>query len=85
MDFVNWPTTSLRSTQDISCPLFVYPEVQLKLYMSGSKLDASNYASCRSKYLAKQAVHHSGQFYRDQKLSIPIAPLEKKIYGNSKK
>lgn len=53
-------------------------------YMSGSKLDASNYHSCRSKYLVKQAVHHSGQFYRDQKLNIPIAPLEKKKYGNSK-
>ena len=53
-------------------------------YMSGSKLDASNYSSCRSKYLAKQAVHHSGQFYRDQQLSIPIAPLERKQYGNSK-
>ena len=47
-------------------------------YMSGNKLDAVNYATCRSKYLTKQAVHHSGQFYRDQDLNIPIAPLEKK-------
>ena len=54
-------------------------------YMSGSKLDVANYATCRSKYLAKQAVHHSGQFYRDQELSIPIAPLEKKQYSSSKK
>ena len=53
-------------------------------YMPGSKLDPANYATCRSKYLAKQAVHHSGQFYQDQELSIPIAPLEKKTYGSSK-
>lgn len=53
-------------------------------YMSGSKLDAANYATCRSKYLANQAVHHSGQFYRDQELSIPIAPLEKKKYSSKK-
>lgn len=51
-------------------------------YMSGSKLDAVNYATCRSKYLANQAVHHSGQFYRDQELKIPIAPLEKKKYNS---
>lgn len=50
-------------------------------YMAGAKLDASNYSSCRSKYLAKQAVHHSGKFYRDQQLSIPVAPLQKKNYG----
>ena len=36
------------------------------------------------KFLAKQAVHHSGLFYRDQELSIPIAPLEKKKYSSSK-
>ena len=47
-------------------------------YMSGSKLDAANYPTCRSKYLANQAVHHSGQFYRDQDLTIPVAPLERK-------
>ena len=54
-------------------------------YMAGSKLDASNYPSCRSKYLAKQAVHHSGQFYRDQDLTIPLAPLEKKQYNKLRK
>ena len=54
-------------------------------YMSGSKLDAANYATCRSKYLAKQAIHHSGQFYRDEQLSIPIATLERKKYGSCKK
>ena len=53
-------------------------------FMSGSKLDAANYPTCRSKYLAKQAVHHSGKFYRDQDLSIPIAPLEKKKYSSKK-
>ena len=52
-------------------------------YMSGSKLDAANYSTCRSKYLTKQAVHHSGLFYRDQNLSIPVAPLEKKKYKRS--
>ena len=52
--------------------------------MSGSKLDAANYSTCRSKYLTKQAVHHSGLFYRDQNLSIPdVAPLEKKKYKRS--
>ena len=51
-------------------------------HMSGSKLDAANYATCRSKYLAKQAVHHSGQFYRDQELSIPVASLKKKKYNS---
>ena len=50
-------------------------------HMSGSKLDAVNYATCRSKYLAKQAVHQSGKFFRDQELNIPIAPLEKKKYN----
>ena len=54
-------------------------------YMSGSKLDAANYPTCRSKYLANQAVHHSGQFYRDQDLTIPVAPLEKKKYKRSTK
>ena len=51
-------------------------------HISGSKLDAANYATCRSKYLAKQAVHHSGQFYRDQELSIPVASLKKKKYNS---
>ena len=50
-------------------------------YMAGSKLDAANYATCRSKYLANQAVHHSGKSYRDQQLRIPIAPLERKKYS----
>ena len=54
-------------------------------YKSGSKLDAANYSTCRSKYLAKQAVHHSGQFYREQDLTIPVAPLEKKKYKRSTK
>ena len=54
-------------------------------YMSGSKLDAANYATCRSKYLAKQAVHQSGHLYWDQEFSIPIAPLEKKKYNSNKK
>ena len=43
-------------------------------YMSGSRLDAANYSTCRYN---KQAVHHSGQFYRDQELSILLAPLNK--------
>lgn len=54
-------------------------------YMAGSKLDAANYPSCRAKYLAKQAAHHSGQFYRDQDLKIPVAPLERKKYSKLKK
>ena len=54
-------------------------------YMTGSKLDASNYASCRSKYLTKQSVHYSGKFYRNEQLSIPIAPLVKKKYGHINK
>jgi hypothetical protein len=54
-------------------------------YMSGSKLDAVNYATCRSKYLANQAVHHSGQFYRDKELKVPMAPLEKKKYNSKNK
>lgn len=54
-------------------------------YMSGNKLDAVNYSTCRSKYLAKQAVHYSGQFYRDENLSMPMAPLEKKKYQTVKK
>lgn len=53
-------------------------------YMSSNKLDAANYATCRSKYLTKQAVHYSGKFYRDQELSIPVAPLERKRYNKSK-
>ena len=51
-------------------------------YTSGSKLDAANYGTCRSKYLTKQAVHHSGQFYRDQELNIHLTPLEKKSYNS---
>ena len=54
-------------------------------YMSGSKLDAVNYATCRSKYITKQAVHHSGQFYRDENLDIPVAPLQKKKYNTKNK
>jgi hypothetical protein len=54
-------------------------------YMSSSKLDAANYPTCRSKYLAKQAAHYSGKFYRDQDLKIPVAPLERKKYNRQKK
>ena len=49
-------------------------------YMSGNKLDAVNYATCRSKYLAKQTVHHSGKFYRDEELTVPLVTLERKKY-----
>lgn len=52
-------------------------------YMAGSKLDAANYSSCQAKYLTKQAVHHSGKFYRDVELNIPLAALEKKKYGRN--
>ena len=32
-------------------------------YMSGNKLDAANYSTCRSKYLTKLGIDHSGHFY----------------------
>ena len=53
-------------------------------YNTGGKLDAANYITARACTLIKQvtASHHSGKSYRDEEISIPTLPLQKKRYGS---
>lgn len=87
MDLLPFVSGTLKSIPATSLFLSILLAVLWKRYLaqykylSGNKLGTVNYTTSRSKFICKKVEgthHHSGKYYGEIPLNIPVAPLDKK-------